>query len=77
MPLAVWGQESVMPGWARLRRAPVYVRIGAPIILPPEASRFRTAELDAYTEELMLTLARMLPEQYRGVYTDKARNAEP
>jgi hypothetical protein len=28
--------------------------------------------LDAHTEQLMLTLARMLPAQYRGVYADMA-----
>ena len=51
-------------------RAKVHLHIGPPICLPSEATRFRTADLDAYTEQLMLTLARMLPAQYRGVYSD-------
>jgi 1-acyl-sn-glycerol-3-phosphate acyltransferase len=70
VPAVMWGQEQVMPGWLRLRRAPAHLHIGPPICLPPEAARFRTAELDTYTEQLMLTLARMLPAQYRGVYAD-------
>lgn len=70
VPAAMWGQEKVLAGWARLRRTPVYLRFGPPIALPAEAARFRAAELDAYTEQLMLTLARMLPPEYRGVYAD-------
>jgi 1-acyl-sn-glycerol-3-phosphate acyltransferase len=70
VPAVMWGQEQVMPGWLRLRRAPVHLHIGPPICLPPEAARFRTADLDAHTEQLMLTMARMLPAQYRGVYAD-------
>ncbi len=76
IPTAMWGQEKVMPGWVRLWRAPVHLHFGPPIILPPEAVHFRTAELDAYTEKLMLTLARMLPPEYRGVYTEKTRQSE-
>jgi 1-acyl-sn-glycerol-3-phosphate acyltransferase len=72
VPTVMWGQEQVMPGWVRLRRAPVHLHIGSPIYLPPEAARFRTADLEAYTEQLMLTLARMLPPQYRGVYSEMA-----
>ena len=70
VPAVMWGQEQVMPGWIRLRRAQVHLHIGPPIYLPPEAARFRTADLDAHTEQLMLTMARMLPAQYRGVYAD-------
>jgi 1-acyl-sn-glycerol-3-phosphate acyltransferase len=71
VPAAMWGQEKVMPGWVRLRRAPVHITFGPPIILPAEAAHFRAAELDSYTEELMLTLGRMLPPEYRGVYARK------
>ena len=34
-------------------------------------NRARAAELHGYTDELMLTLARMLPAQYRGVYAER------
>jgi 1-acyl-sn-glycerol-3-phosphate acyltransferase len=72
VPAVMWGQEHVMPGWIGLRRAPVHLIIGPPINLPPEAAQFRTPDLDAHTEKLMLTMARMLPPEYRGVYTEKA-----
>ncbi len=71
VPIASWGQEQIFRAWAHLRRAEVHVRIGQPIVLPPGAARARAAELDGYTEQLMLTLACMLPPEYRGVYAGK------
>jgi hypothetical protein len=32
--------------------------------------RTRSEQLDAYTDEIMTTIASMLPEDYRGVYRD-------
>ncbi len=66
LPAVCWGTEKVFPSLLRLRRAEVHVRFGPPIRLP--AGRARSADLDRYTEELMVTLARMLPEEYRGIY---------
>ncbi len=71
LPIAIWGQEQIFRAWAHLHRASVHVHIGQPIRLSPEAARARTAELGGYTEQLMLTLARMLPPEYRGVYAGK------
>jgi 1-acyl-sn-glycerol-3-phosphate acyltransferase len=68
LPVAAWGQERALGAWRHLRRPEIHVHIGAPIHLPPGADRARTAELHGYTEQLMLTLARTLPAQYRGVY---------
>jgi 1-acyl-sn-glycerol-3-phosphate acyltransferase len=71
IPVAAWGQEQAFDAWRHLRRAEIHVRIGAPIHLPPGAERARSAELQGYTDALMLTLARMLPAQYRGVYAER------
>ncbi len=73
IPTAMWGQEKVMPGWLRLRRAEVHLHFGAAIHLPVEAALLRAGELEAYTEQLMLALAAMLPAEYRGVYADKVQ----
>lgn len=66
VPLVMWGTEKVIPAWKRLRRADVYVRFGEPIVFPE--GRARTAELQEYTEELMVAIAGLLPEEYRGIY---------
>jgi 1-acyl-sn-glycerol-3-phosphate acyltransferase len=77
IPLAVWGQERALGEWRRLRRPAVHVRIGEPIRLPPEAARARSDELDGYTDQLMLALARMLPPEYRGAYRDRLTASDP
>jgi 1-acyl-sn-glycerol-3-phosphate acyltransferase len=66
IPLAAWGQEHIPSRLRSLRRAPVSVRIGAPIRFDdgvPDAARLR-----AYTDTVMSAIALMLPSEYRGVY---------
>lgn len=67
-PLAIYGSEKVLPGLKRLRREKVFMQYGEPLY-PPEG-RARTEQLQAFTDEIMLSLASMLPEQYRGIYAD-------
>jgi 1-acyl-sn-glycerol-3-phosphate acyltransferase len=71
LPIVVWGQEQAMRSWAHLRRPEIHVRIAKPLSLPPGTEHARSAELASYTEQLMLILARMLPEDYRGVYAER------
>lgn len=68
VPTAIWGSETVFRDLRRLRRPSVYIHFGEPVKLPP--GRVRSEQLDAYSEELIITLARMLPEEYRGIYRD-------
>lgn len=68
VPVVVWGTEKIIPAWARLRRADVYVRYGPPFRLP--TGHARADQLDAHTDHIMATLASMLPEEYRGLYRD-------
>jgi 1-acyl-sn-glycerol-3-phosphate acyltransferase len=77
LPVVAWGQEHAFEAWRHLKRPQIHVRIGEPIRLPPGAERARAAELHRYTDDLMLTLARMLPEQYRGVYAERVAAASP
>lgn len=71
LPLVAWGQEQVLGAWARLRRPTIHVRIAPLMALPPEAGQAKTSDLARYTDDLMMTLARMLPPQYRGFYADR------
>jgi 1-acyl-sn-glycerol-3-phosphate acyltransferase len=66
LPLVLYGQEDIGRRLRRLRRARVKVRIGTPMSFP--AGRVGTRQLEEYTEKMMLALARMLPQRYRGFY---------
>lgn len=74
LPLAMYGQEQATKYWKKFRRVPVHVRVGQLIELPPgKASK---EQLDTYTEQIMITIARLLPPEYRGVYAELAAGSE-
>jgi len=76
LPIAVWGQEQAMWHWAHLRRPEIHVRIAEPVSLPAGAEHARSVELASYTDQLMLTLAHMLPQDYRGVYASRLKEQD-
>lgn len=72
LPMVIWGTEQVIKNLKRLRRSTIHVRLGPPIPLPE--GRANNAQLEAYTDEIMLTMARMLPPEYRGVYRERIKD---
>jgi 1-acyl-sn-glycerol-3-phosphate acyltransferase len=72
LPLVVWGTEQVITNLKHLKRSVIHVRVG-PVIHLPEG-RAGTAQLEQYTDEIMLKMAQMLPPQYRGVYRERMRD---
>lgn len=68
IPTVVWGTETIMPAWKRLRRSEAHIHFGKMIRLPE--GHARSKELDAYTDDIVTTMASMLPEDYRGVYSE-------
>ena len=69
VPLAAWGQENIASNLKRMRRPPISVRIGAPIHFAEQAPS--TTRLREYTDQVMQSIASMLPPEYRGVYSDR------
>lgn len=75
IPVAMTGTQDMLSSAKKFKRAQVTVHFGEPIHLPP--GRARTEQLDQYTDDLMVELASMLPEAYRGVYSDHPEVREP
>ncbi|HIC88551.1 MAG TPA: 1-acyl-sn-glycerol-3-phosphate acyltransferase [Anaerolineae bacterium] len=71
VPMVVSGQEKLFPSLLRWRRATVHVVVGKPFTLPESARHARSTELDVWTHHIMLSMARLLPPQYRGVYAEE------
>jgi 1-acyl-sn-glycerol-3-phosphate acyltransferase len=69
IPAAIWGTEQVIINLKRLRRSEVHLHVGQPLHFPE--GRANQAQLEAYTEQIMLSIATMLPPNYRGVYADR------
>lgn len=74
VPLVAYGQEKAYSYWKRLRRVPIQVCIGRPVEVPN--GKLTVHQLQEKTDELMLTLARLLPAEYRGVYTEAAARCD-
>lgn len=77
-PVGITGTEDrlVKDNLKRLRRTQVYARVGDPFTLPPLPRDDREAALEKYTDEIMCRIAVLLPEKYRGVYSDHPRLQE-
>jgi 1-acyl-sn-glycerol-3-phosphate acyltransferase len=69
VPVGLAGVERVKRNLPRLRRTAVWVNVGEPMALP-ECGRVGRARLEEYTDEIMRRVASLLPESYRGVYSE-------
>jgi len=78
VPIALDNPEKILPSLARLRRQPVTITVGKPIVLPPQPDGHRpdSQTLEDDTTEVMCRIAAMLPPERRGVYADHPRLKE-
>ena len=70
LPITIAGQDKVFSSLARLRRAEVRALFGPAFAPPPVEGRVSSADVQAFSEEIMYRLAAMLPAEYRGVCGD-------
>lgn len=68
MPTALWGTERGLGGL--MRRKPVHVRFGPTYAPEGAAGTIPADKMRQLTMDLMLRIAEMLPEGYRGVYRE-------
>lgn len=81
VPLAITGSEhlpfngskSDRRGFGAVRRG-VTIRFGAPFTVPPMVDGRRTTP-DMAIDVIMLRIAAMLPERYRGIYSSAPRSS--
>ena len=69
MPIAIWGTEAGLKG--ALLRKPIHVHIGHPYYVNAPNGKIPFDRMNALTDEMMLAIARLLPEQYWGFYQEK------
>jgi 1-acyl-sn-glycerol-3-phosphate acyltransferase len=75
IPVAVTGTEDRVVGeqLKNFRRPHVHILIGKPFTLPPLPKENRAEFLQQQTEEIMAQIAALLPEKYRGIYSESPR----
>jgi 1-acyl-sn-glycerol-3-phosphate acyltransferase len=67
LPVAHFGGERIFENLRSLRRTRFAIRVGRPIHLSPAAASTRAAR-EAAIDEIMRSLADLMPERYRGYY---------
>lgn len=68
VPVAVYGSEDAMEKIRHLRRPHIVLQIGNPLHLPPVDRQDRSVQLARNTDEIMCSIAAMLPSSYHGAY---------
>jgi 1-acyl-sn-glycerol-3-phosphate acyltransferase len=69
VPIAIWGTEAGLKG--ALLRKPIHVRIGQPYSVQLTNGKIPFDRMSQLTDQMMLSIARLLPEQYWGFYQEK------
>jgi 1-acyl-sn-glycerol-3-phosphate acyltransferase len=70
LPIAHWGVESFGQNLKRLKRTDFHVRVGQPFSLQVEGKVTRQVRQQV-ADEIMLQIAALMPEEYRGEYREK------
>ena len=79
IPTAVIGTDTLPFNGSKPRRPGkmrVTVRIGEPFYLTRETEDGTKPDLAEVTDQMMVEVAKLLPEDYRGIYADKVRESE-
>ncbi|MFC2082867.1 lysophospholipid acyltransferase family protein [Candidatus Bipolaricaulota bacterium] len=90
VPLAFWGVEKTRENIKQLRRTDFHFRAGKPFYLDLPEGKPTREDRQRMADDVMLRIAEMMPEEYRGVYqsgrksssgpaqeADPLREAEP
>jgi 1-acyl-sn-glycerol-3-phosphate acyltransferase len=78
LPVAVTGTEdrAIVENLKRFRRSKITVTVGEPFHIELPKGRGREQAMREATDEIMCRIGAMLPEKYRGVYSDHPRLKE-
>jgi 1-acyl-sn-glycerol-3-phosphate acyltransferase len=70
LPIALWGgRDEFDHNWKNFKRTRVQARIGAPMLAKTAGRKPTRQEIRGITDDLMFSLAKMLPTEYRGIYS--------
>lgn len=70
LPIALWGHENFWDNIKHLRRTDFNLRVGNPFRLNDHGKGLTREVRQQMTDEVMYQIAALLPEKYRGVYSD-------
>jgi 1-acyl-sn-glycerol-3-phosphate acyltransferase len=78
VPVGLVGTEDrvILEQLKHFKKSEIKIIVGESFNLPPIQSKNREEALKQYTDEIMCRIGALLPEKYRGVYTNHPRLKE-
>jgi 1-acyl-sn-glycerol-3-phosphate acyltransferase len=73
VPIAHWGGEVYLRNLKRLKRTDFHIRIGEPFKINVEGLKVTGEIRQEIVDDMMYELAKLLPEEFRGVYGDLSK----
>jgi 1-acyl-sn-glycerol-3-phosphate acyltransferase len=67
LPVAYYGHERIWSNIRRFRRTDFHIRVG-PLLRVRSNGRWSAEQRQALADEIMIQIAALLPEKYRGAY---------
>ena len=76
IPVAHWGGENFMKNLKHFKRTDFHIRVGEPFRLKVEGVKVTGEVRQQIVDEMMIQLAKLLPDYYRGYYADTSKWTE-
>lgn len=76
LPFAQFGGEHTWKNLRRLKRTDFYLRVGNPFVIDLHGERLNKQNSQQITDEIMYQIAALLPQSYRGYYSDLTQATE-
>ncbi|MBL8098303.1 MAG: 1-acyl-sn-glycerol-3-phosphate acyltransferase [Anaerolineales bacterium] len=73
LPIVHWGGENYLKNLKSFKRTDFYIRVGEPFKLNVEGVKMTSEIRQQIADEMMYEIAKMLPEEYRGEYSDLSK----
>jgi 1-acyl-sn-glycerol-3-phosphate acyltransferase len=70
LPIVLYGTEHFNKNFKRFRRTRVTFKVGKPFLINPDSPDESKDNRQLITDEIMFQLAKLLPEENRGYYSD-------
>jgi 1-acyl-sn-glycerol-3-phosphate acyltransferase len=70
LPVAHWGGESFLSNLKHFKRTDFHIRVGEPFKLNVNGKKVTSEIRQQIVDEMMYQIAALMPEEYRGEYSD-------
>jgi 1-acyl-sn-glycerol-3-phosphate acyltransferase len=72
-PVAHWGGEKLMKNLKHFKRTDFHIRVGQPFKVNTQGVKVTSEIRQQIVDDMMYEIAKLLPEEYRGVYSDLSK----